>query len=300
VTYRWRDDNSDADLQDANSFREKVGEQTWHYPSRGECMRCHNSSTGYVLGPKTAQFNRPLTYKSSGTTANMVSTLQTLGLFKTPLMPASLPRMPSLHEGTAFAEDRARAYLDANCSSCHLPDGPGRGNWDGRFSTSLDMQNLVGAEPVEAQGIMGAKVLAPQSTATSIMFNRLSSLDGLAMPPLAKSIVDSSALAVFTAWVGAMNQAPKPAVPSATANMGLKLTANTELAVPLAGTDADGDALDYRISWMPVHGTLEGVGKDLKYRPNPDFVGVDGFNFVVSDGANESMPASVQLTVTAQ
>jgi hypothetical protein len=162
------------------------------------------------------------------------------------------------------------------------------------------MQNIVGAEPVEAQGIMGAKVLAPQNPAASILFKRLSALDGTAMPPLAKSIVDNSAVSVFTAWLGAMNVQPKPATPTATTNLGLSLPANSELAVALAGTDADGDALDFRISRMPVHGTLTGFGKELTYRPNPDFAGVDGFTFVVSDGAHVSEAGSVQLTVTAQ
>ena len=97
------------------------------------------------------------------------------------------------------------------------------------------------------------------------------------------------------AWLAAMNLQAKPAVPVATANLGLSLKSNTELAVPLAGTDADGDALDFRISRMPVHGTLEGVGNSLKYRPHPDFVGVDGFTFVVSDGVNVSQAGSVQL-----
>ncbi len=50
---------------------------------------------------------------------------------------------------------------------------------------------------------------------------------------------------------------------------------------------------------MPVHGTLEGFGKDLVYRPHPDFVGVDGFTFLVSDGANVSNAGSVQLMVAA-
>jgi uncharacterized repeat protein (TIGR03806 family) len=300
VTYRWRADNSDADLQDQNSFRETVGSQTWHYPSRGECVRCHNSGAGYVLGPKTAQFNRPFHYAASGTTANMVSTLQGLNLFKTPLMPASLPQMPSLHEGTAFSQDRARAYLDANCAGCHRPEGAARGNWDGRFSTSLDMQGLIGTEPVEAGDIMNAKVLAPQSPMSSVLFQRLSTLGGQAMPPLAKSIVDTSAVSVFTTWLTAMNLKAKPATPvatPATGKLGLSLKSNGDLAVPLAGTDADGDALDFRISRMPVHGTLEGFGNNLKYRPHPDFVGVDGFTFVVSDGVNVSPAGSVQIEV---
>jgi len=40
--------------------------------------------------------------------------------------------------------------------------------------------------------------------------------------------------------------------------------------------------------------------KDLVYRPRPDFVGVDGFTFVASDGAHVSEAGSVQITVVAQ
>jgi uncharacterized repeat protein (TIGR03806 family) len=300
VTYKWRADNSDADLQDAKSLDEKVGNQTWHYPSRGECGRCHNSSVNYVLGPRTAQLNAPLYYAGSQVTANMVGTLQSLGLFKTPLMPASLPRMPSLHDGTAFTEERARAYLDANCAQCHRPDGPARGNWDGRFSTPLSMQGLIGTDPVEALGVMGAKVLAPQDPSASILFKRMSALDGTAMPPLARSILDESALSVFTAWLAGMNLQPKPGKPVATDNKspGVSLKANSTLKVALAGTDPDGDALDFRISRMPVHGTLEGFGQELVYSPNPDFTGVDAFTFVVGDGSLESDAGTVQLTVT--
>jgi len=96
-----------------------------------------------------------------------------------------------------------------------------------------------------------------------------------------------------------MNLQPKPGKPVATDNKspGLSVKAGTPLMLSLAGTDPDGDALDYRISRMPVHGTLEGFGKDLVYSPNPDFVGVDGFTFVVSDGATSSEAGSVQLTV---
>jgi uncharacterized repeat protein (TIGR03806 family) len=297
VTYRWRADNSDADLQNSDAFEEMVGNQVWHYPSRSECGRCHNSAANFVLGLKTAQLNRPLYYGSTGLTANSLSTLQGLGLFKSPLMPASLPKGPSLHDGTAFAEERARAYLDGNCSQCHRPGGPARGEFDARFITPLAEQNLVGATPIETLGLMNAKVLAPQQPESSVLFKRLTVLDGNAMPPLAKKIVDPSAASVFSAWLAAMNLQPGPGVPTATDNMGLMLNANAEIPVALAGDDADGDELDYRISRMPVHGTLEGFGNALVYRPHPDFVGIDGFSFVVSDGANVSQVGSVKLTV---
>jgi uncharacterized repeat protein (TIGR03806 family) len=300
VTYRWRPDHSDADLQNPKAFREQVGEQNWHYPSRSECGQCHNSAAEFVLGPKTAQLNRPLYYPSTGITANMLTTLQSLGLFSTPLMPASMPDMPTLHEGTAFVEERSRAYLASNCAHCHRPDGPGRGEFDVRFNTPLAQQQIVGGEVVEPLGIMDAKLLTPQKPDNSVIFKRLSALDGTAMPPLAKGMVDDDAVSIFTAWLASMNVQPRPAVPVATSNAALTLPANTELAVALAGTDADGDALDFRIALAPLHGTLVGVGKDLRYRPNPDFTGIDGFKFVVSDGSNVSEPGSIQLTVVAQ
>jgi hypothetical protein len=281
------------------AFEEEVNDQVWHYPSRSECGRCHNSAAGYVLGPKTAQLNRPLYYESTGLTANSLSTLQGLGLFSSPLMPASLPRSPSLHEGTAFAEERARAYLGSNCAHCHRPSGPGRGAFDARFTTPLAEQNLVGGEAIEALGLVNPQLLAPQQPESSVLLKRLSALDGTAMPPLAKAIVDDSAMSVFMAWLAGMNLEPGPSVPAATDNLGVMLTANTEISITLAGVDGDGDQLDYRISRMPVHGTLEGFGKDLVYRPHPDFAGIDGFSFLVSDGANVSQVGSVQLTVSA-
>jgi cytochrome c553 len=299
VTYRWRPDNSDADLQNPRAFLEPLGDQVWHYPSRSECGLCHNSSAGYVLGLKTEQLNRQLYYPSSGLTANVLTTLQGLGLFSTPLMPASLPQMPTLHQGTAFAEERARAYLDANCAHCHRPDGPGRGEFDLRFTTPLGQQNIVGGDVIEPLDIMGAALLTPQEPESSVIFKRLAALGGAAMPPLAKGIADDAAVSILSAWLAAMNRQPGTTTPTATDNLGLSLPANSELAFSLAASDADGDALDYRISRMPAHGTLEGIGNELVYRPHPDFVGIDGFTFVVRDGANVSEAGSVQLTVAA-
>jgi uncharacterized repeat protein (TIGR03806 family) len=298
VTYRWRPDHSDAELQGAKAFRETVGEQAWHYPSRSECGQCHNSSANFVLGLKTAQFNKPTYYASSGLTANALQTLQGLGLFKTPLMPASLPQMPSLHEGTAFAQERARGYLDSNCAHCHRPEGPGRGEFDLRYSTALSEQQIVDGEVIEGLGIADAKLLSPQKPDSSIIFKRLSALDGTAMPPLAKGLVDASAVSVFSAWLAAVNLQSKPTPPTASDDKTLTVAANGEAAVALIGSDPDGDALDFRVSRMPVHGTLTGVGKNLTYRPHPDFAGIDGFTFTVRDGANESKAATVQLTVT--
>ena len=67
VTYRWRDDQSDAELlpdgrdEDIAIRTAAGGErlQRWHYPSRSECLQCHNPAAGLVLGVNARQLNGP-------------------------------------------------------------------------------------------------------------------------------------------------------------------------------------------------------------------------------------------------
>ena len=54
--------------------------QTWYYPSRKDCLECHNSHTPGQLGPKTRQMNRELHYPD-GTTENQLRHWNQLGLF---------------------------------------------------------------------------------------------------------------------------------------------------------------------------------------------------------------------------
>ena len=72
VVYKWRPDDSDADLLSGSeteavpirSAAAQSHEQTWYYPSRQDCLVCHNSKTSGVLGLKARQMNRSLTYPS--------------------------------------------------------------------------------------------------------------------------------------------------------------------------------------------------------------------------------------------
>src|SRR5260370_1612425 len=64
VVYKWRADNSDADLLATNlteaiSIRTSAGarSQMWYYPSRQDCVACHTANAGGVLGVKTRQLN---------------------------------------------------------------------------------------------------------------------------------------------------------------------------------------------------------------------------------------------------
>ncbi|PIW64450.1 MAG: hypothetical protein COW12_06145 [Candidatus Omnitrophica bacterium CG12_big_fil_rev_8_21_14_0_65_45_16] len=73
-----------------------------------------------------------------------------------------------------------------------------------------------------------------------------------------------------------------------------------ELEVTLSGSDVETppSELTFKIDRKPLHGVLVGTGKKYIYLPNENFFGIDAFTFTVSDGELDSLPATVQVSVT--
>ncbi|HEX3134167.1 MAG TPA: PQQ-dependent sugar dehydrogenase [Planctomycetota bacterium] len=131
VTYKWRADNSDADLVVAGGADEVLsdvsGGQTWRYPSRDQCLVCHTATAGFVLGPKTRQLNGAFTYPT-GRSDNQLRTWNYLQMFGTRIDESAisgLRRTVPLTDTAASVETRVRSYLDSNCAQCHRPGGTG-------------------------------------------------------------------------------------------------------------------------------------------------------------------------------
>ncbi|MDF7806468.1 glycosyl hydrolase [Pontiellaceae bacterium B12219] len=72
---------------------------------------------------------------------------------------------------------------------------------------------------------------------------------------------------------------------------------NTAVAVPLSGSDPDGEPLSYKITTFPTSGTLSGSAPNLTYTPNLEFHGTDHFAYTVDDGLATSPEAIVSITV---
>ena len=123
VVYKWRADDSDADLLDTSrtegvSIKTAAGEsrtQTWYYPSRPDCLACHNSNTSGVLGLKARQLNRTFTYPS-GITDNQLRAWNHIGLFAPKIDDAGLANIPAL----AAADDAARSLQDRGRTAWRL------------------------------------------------------------------------------------------------------------------------------------------------------------------------------------
>ena len=74
---------------------------------------------------------------------------------------------------------------------------------------------------------------------------------------------------------------------------------DTPTAITLMASDPDGgpQALAYSIVSQPQHGTLTGTPPSVTYTPDTGYSGPDSFTFQASDGAADSSPATVSITV---
>jgi uncharacterized repeat protein (TIGR03806 family) len=213
VTYKWRPDNSDADLLTTSVTEDipvrtadgKTRNQTWYYPSRQDCHTCHNPRAGGVLGVKTRQMNRDLAYPT-GVTDNELRTWNHLGLFSPGFSEQDIAHFVTLaaaDDTSRSLEDRGRSYLDANCSHCHLPGGT-VANFDARYSTPLDEQQLINGPILIDQGIDRPRVISPHDTWRSILFMRINTDGDIRMPPLARETIDQHGIDLIRQWIDSM------------------------------------------------------------------------------------------------
>jgi len=212
-TYEWDDAETDATLLPSSKTR-AVGQQTWYYPSRPDCVTCHTQAAGRTLGLETAQLNRDHVYLVPGETlgrkSNQLTTLDHIGLFSAPLAgtPVTLPALPSLGSAAPVA-DRARSYLHANCSNCHRPGGPGQGGQDFRYTTSFAMAGLCNVTPQSGTlGVTNAVLIAPGEPARSVVPLRMKTRGANQMPPLGTSLIHPDGVAVVEDWIRSLTSCP--------------------------------------------------------------------------------------------
>jgi uncharacterized repeat protein (TIGR03806 family) len=217
VVYKWRADGSDADLLEGSqtediSIRSANGEvhqQSWYYPSRQDCLTCHTANAGGVLGAKTRQMNRSFTYPS-GVSDNQLRTWSHLGLFAPGFKDEDLrsfAALASADDASRTLEDRARSYLDANCSQCHRPGGT-VANFDARYDTPLTRQALIDGPVLIDQGIDHPRVISPHDIWRSIVYMRANTTGDIKMPPLARETIDQKGMQLLKDWINSLPGRP--------------------------------------------------------------------------------------------
>lgn len=212
-SYRWNDAQSDATLVpkagDEKEFVIKdrhapggIRNQIWRFPSRAECSACHGRAANFVLGLTESQMNKVHDY--DGVKANQLRTLEHLGLFTNalPKPPAELTKQVDPYDSSQSLEARARSYLHANCSVCHVMAGGGNSKLLLNLATKLEEMNVIGARPQhDTFGIANAMLIAPGDPDRSILYQRLSRRGRGQMPPVVIKTADEQAVALFRDWI---------------------------------------------------------------------------------------------------
>ena len=213
VTYKWRPDNSDADLL-MGSATESITvmtatgtrSQMWYYPSFSDCLVCHTPASGLVLGVNTRQLNGNSAYGAQ--TDNQLRALNHLGILNPAIDEAeiaSLPRLANLNASSASLEQRVRSYMDVNCAECHRPGGSGI-TMDARYETPLAKQGLINATAAKGNlGVDGAHIVTPGDTSRSVLWGRMNTTNPvIKMPQLAHDQIDTNAVRVVGEWINGL------------------------------------------------------------------------------------------------
>jgi uncharacterized repeat protein (TIGR03806 family) len=225
VTYKWRADNTDADLLPGSLTENHPIAQAgggsytkaYLYPSRSDCLLCHSTAGGFLLGLTTKQLNASFLYPSTGIADNQLRTWSYIGMFAAPPAETAIPsldRLVPVNDPAASAEDRVRSYLHSNCSHCHRPGGLGTGPLDARYETALASQGLVDAPVGSTLGIDGAMEAAPRDIWRSHLYVRVNTTGNGRMPPIARNATDAAAIATIVEWIESLAGTPALAPPA--------------------------------------------------------------------------------------
>ncbi len=252
LTYRWDESQTNAWLVTGDGEDEHLiirapdgsiaREQDWRYPSRAECMNCHTKWGGRALGFNTAQLNRDVAY-DGGMTTNQIGALAAAGYVSA--LPPALDRLPALappQDPKAPIEFRVRSYLQANCSACHVPGGPGFAGWNARIAVPLPEAHIVGS----------GGIVQPNDVPGSIIAQRLMGYPRL-MPPIGTGVQNTNAQNLIAQWIAHLPAAPWTYGPvGAPVHHGGALASNEVFFVGGAGQGWAGASDDFEFLHRPA------------------------------------------------
>jgi putative heme-binding domain-containing protein len=219
-SYEWNDEQTDATLVPAAGKERLLSvadshapggsrKQNWHYPSRAECITCHNPWAGYALAFTLPQLDRDHDY--GGVVDNQLRTFKHLGLISPPtpeearekgVQPKAHYQLRNPYDAKADLDARARSYLQVNCAHCHQFGAGGTADLELRFEVPLDQTKTLEVRPVQGTfEIAGAHIISPGDPYRSVLFYRLSKLGRGRMPHIGSEIIDEDGTRLIHDWI---------------------------------------------------------------------------------------------------
>jgi uncharacterized repeat protein (TIGR03806 family) len=204
ATYVWNSDQTDAiassgDVDLPVSWIDAAGQKharTVHVPDSAECNACHS---GRALAFRSRQLDRAGSYADG--THDQISHLVAAGVVDGP--PPAHARLSDPF-GDAPLDERARSYLDANCSHCHGQGGiaePTKLLWDFEHTDAPHL--AVCRDTAEVDG--RDRVIVPGHPEASEFLARMLTTDPFVhMPRGPTRSIDPRGVELLSSWVAAM------------------------------------------------------------------------------------------------
>jgi putative heme-binding domain-containing protein len=213
--YRWNDAGTDAELVPAAGAEMKLRvaadpqasgprdrEFTWRFPSRAECLRCHNTWNQGALAFTPAQL------RGAGGA-------QMHALIDRGIVDANFFEQTRLGgESSVGANASARAVLHANCAHCHAAHSGGAVAVFLNQELLTGQMNIVDVAPSQGGlGLPDARLVTPGDPWNSVLTLRMAKSGTGHMPLIGAREVDVAGLRVVEDWIARLpsaGTAPKP------------------------------------------------------------------------------------------
>ena len=212
-TYIWNDSQTEA-------IRSIVGgnvnltlhingtDQSFNYsiPNQNQCVTCHGTNgQTKPLGPRIQNLNKNYNYATG--TKNQIAHWIDLGILETPPN-TDIPSWPKFDDASADLNERARAYLAVNCSSCHSAGGSANnsGLYLGYFNDNPQSLGIYKIPVAAGSGSGGfTYVIEPGNASQSILFYRMNSSEiDIRMPEIGRELIHNEGLALIEAWINGL------------------------------------------------------------------------------------------------
>lgn len=219
VAYVWNDAQTDAVLTRIGDAAPltlvdpdgTASDFTYIVPDINQCAGCHapNNTTREIqpLGVRARHLNK--TYEHDGVTVNQLALLADRGVLEKEQGEDPLPANVDWTDPTSPLGQRARSYLDINCSHCHNPAGPADTSgldltMDADIGPALGVCKL----PIAAGSGTGGRAfsIVPGAPDDSILVYRLETTKpGAMMPELGRALSHAEGVALIRDWIAEMD-----------------------------------------------------------------------------------------------
>jgi len=213
--YLWNEDQSNANYKMTGAtLPVSFNHEGTHYdidyiqPNKNQCKSCHNQNEELKpIGPKARNMNYDLDY-GNGEVKNQLAKWQEVGFLKNYEASYAYQSIPDYTHEDVSLNDRARAYLDANCAYCHNPKSSASTSGLTLTFDETDENKLGYFKTPVAAGIGAGNLqvdIHPGKADSSILVHRMSSIaQGVAMPEIGRVMLHHEGIQLISDWINAM------------------------------------------------------------------------------------------------